>query len=345
VSATDNTGVTGYLVNETATAPAAGAAGWSASAPTSYTFASAGSKTLYAWAKDSAGNVGGQSKVITITVADSIPPIVTLFSIPETSTSLTVGITSFTASDNVGVAGYMVTEGSTPPVATSANWISRAPTSHTFSGPGEKMLYAWAKDAAGNVSASKSSKTTISVADQDLSGMKVWQGKWFRVKFQKTEGESQRYGYLNIRSWDEAGQLLHGALYSKGETSQWESSELLLHFTSGVSNRFLGWFDYDGALTFVFRMAGTLGSGGDLTRAMFVAVGQAREADEEDATATADEQESGSESDRVFTLGGTMISANRVPKSITDPQYNDDQDSSETPSRERRIKQRGVIEP
>jgi hypothetical protein len=33
VSASDNVGVTGYMVNEIATPPAAGAAGWSAAAP------------------------------------------------------------------------------------------------------------------------------------------------------------------------------------------------------------------------------------------------------------------------------------------------------------------------
>ena len=49
--ATDNVGVTGYLVNELATAPSPTASGWSASVPSSYTFTTAGSKTLYAWAK------------------------------------------------------------------------------------------------------------------------------------------------------------------------------------------------------------------------------------------------------------------------------------------------------
>jgi hypothetical protein len=50
-------GVAGYMVTESATAPAAGAAGWSPSAPTSYTFSSGGVKNLYAWAKGSTGLV------------------------------------------------------------------------------------------------------------------------------------------------------------------------------------------------------------------------------------------------------------------------------------------------
>ena len=49
--------VAGYLITTTATAPPATAAGWGATAPTSYSFKSAGTKTLYAWAKDGAGNI------------------------------------------------------------------------------------------------------------------------------------------------------------------------------------------------------------------------------------------------------------------------------------------------
>ena len=112
-TASDNVGVTGYMVNESSTKPLASATGWSGSAPTSYAFSSAGSKTLYAWAKDAAGNVSAsRSDSVTITspVSDTIRPTVTNFVIPSTATSLTVPITTFTATDNVGVAGYLVTE-------------------------------------------------------------------------------------------------------------------------------------------------------------------------------------------------------------------------------------------
>ena len=96
-TATDNVGVTGYMVNESATTPSAAAAGWSATAPASYTFASAGSKTLYSWAKDAAGNIStSRSGSVVITILDTTAPTVTGFSIPGTSTSLTVAITTFT---------------------------------------------------------------------------------------------------------------------------------------------------------------------------------------------------------------------------------------------------------
>ena len=150
-TATDNTGVTGYLVTENATIPTASSAGWSTNVPASYTFASAGAKTLYAWVKDAAGNVGGAISGVTITVSDATAPVITGFAIPANSTSLTVAITAFTATDNTGVTGYRVTETPTTPAASAAGWSTAAPASHTFASAGAKTLYAWVKDAAGNI--------------------------------------------------------------------------------------------------------------------------------------------------------------------------------------------------
>jgi hypothetical protein len=163
-TATDNTAVTGYLLTETATAPASTAAGWSATAPTSYAFASSGTKTLYAWAKDAAGNVSTSlSAMITIVLADAVRPVVTSFTIPAAAMTLTVPITTFTASDNTAVTGYLLTETATAPASTVAGWIATAPTSYTFPSSGTKTLYAWAKDAAGNVSTSLSATVVITI--------------------------------------------------------------------------------------------------------------------------------------------------------------------------------------
>jgi C1A family cysteine protease len=87
---------------------------------------------------------------------DSTPPTVTGFSIPSTATSLTVNITTFTATDNAGVTGYRLTESATAPSASASGWSATAPETYTFSSAGTKTLYAWAKDAAGNVSTSLS---------------------------------------------------------------------------------------------------------------------------------------------------------------------------------------------
>lgn len=166
-TATDNVGVTGYLLTQTSAKPSATAAGWTSAKPAGYAFTSAGAKTLYAWAKDAAGNVSNSlSGTVTITlppVSDTTAPSVTAFDIPASSTTLTVAITTLTATDNVGVTGYMTTESSTRPAATASGWASSRPASYTFSSAGSKTLYAWARDAAGNVSSGRSDTTTITL--------------------------------------------------------------------------------------------------------------------------------------------------------------------------------------
>ena len=73
LSATDNTAVTGYLITETATAPSLTLPGWKATKPTSYQAAQAGRKTLYAWARDAAGNVA-TPKTANCTLNTTQPP-------------------------------------------------------------------------------------------------------------------------------------------------------------------------------------------------------------------------------------------------------------------------------
>ena len=166
LAATDAIGVTGYLITESATAPAASATGWSATAPTSFTFTTAGSKTAYAWAKDAAGNVSSaRTATVTITLPDVAAPIVGTFTLPATATALTVPVSGLAATDNFGVTGNLITESATAPAASATGWSATAPTSFTFSGEGSKTAYAWAKDAAGNVSASKSATVTITLPD------------------------------------------------------------------------------------------------------------------------------------------------------------------------------------
>ncbi|NQU87016.1 MAG: hypothetical protein HQ541_14765, partial [Mariniphaga sp.] len=95
-------------------------------------------------------------------VTDKVKPIVTGFAIPATSTSLSVAITAFAATDNIGVTGYLLTETSTTPSAGSVGWSLVKPATYTFFTIGSKTLYAWVKDAAGNVSASLIANVSIS---------------------------------------------------------------------------------------------------------------------------------------------------------------------------------------
>jgi len=102
---------------------------------------------------------------ITGDTGDTQAPIVNTFTLPATASSLTVSITSLDATDNVAVTGYLLTESSTTPSLSASGWSATKPTSYTFSSAGTKTLYAWARDAAGNVSVSKSATVTVSGTD------------------------------------------------------------------------------------------------------------------------------------------------------------------------------------
>ncbi|MBN2772842.1 MAG: T9SS type A sorting domain-containing protein, partial [Prolixibacteraceae bacterium] len=164
--ATDNNSVTGYMITESAAAPDATDAGWSASTPSSFTFFTEGSKTLYAWAKDEAGNVSTSvSNHVLITSSNAIKPTIASFAVPATSSSLVVPINRFIVTDNLSVTGYLITESTTIPQVMDLRWSATPPNSYTFSTEGTKTLYAWIKDAAGNVSDPYSSKVVIALSD------------------------------------------------------------------------------------------------------------------------------------------------------------------------------------
>ncbi len=164
IVASDDVALAGYWLSEDSVAPAPSAGGWSEAAPTTYAFSTPGSKTLYLWVKDAAGNLSaGATVVVTVVLPDVTAPVVTQFSLPVSTSSLVVVVTTLTASDAVGVTGYLLTEDATAPAADAGSWSASAPTSYTFSSSGAKTLYAWAKDAAGNVSSSWSEVVTVTV--------------------------------------------------------------------------------------------------------------------------------------------------------------------------------------
>jgi hypothetical protein len=98
-------------------------------------------------------------------------PTVTDFVLPDMHDSLTVPITSFTATDTddsksslAGVTGYLVTTTPTAPDASDGGWESSPPEAFTVDIDGVHTLYAWAKDAVGIVS-----EAVYSTVDVDLS--------------------------------------------------------------------------------------------------------------------------------------------------------------------------------
>ena len=167
-AATDNMGVTGYIVHrngtQIATSTTTTLADTGLSAATTYTYTVA--------ARDAAGNVSSaaSASVTTASAPDTTPP-----SQPAGFTAAAAGSTganlSWTAStDNVAVTGYIVRRGGTQiatPTATSfADTGLSAGTTYTYT--------VAARDAAGNVSSAASASVTTAPPPPSNSASLEW---------------------------------------------------------------------------------------------------------------------------------------------------------------------------
>lgn len=173
-SYTDFSSVTDPRISVSLTENATQCPAWSDTLPAYYDFsgiplAVPTSKTLYAFVKDAAGNVSAPAAgpaTTVITLPDTQKPTVDSFTIPDTSLSSTISITAFTASDNVGVTGYCVVEANDDSLCNNI-WSGTAPVSHTFTGLPEgnndKTLYAFARDAAQNVSTARTANVKVTI--------------------------------------------------------------------------------------------------------------------------------------------------------------------------------------
>ena len=82
----------------------------------------------------------------------------------QPSSSLTVVVTTFTATDAVGVTGYCIQPTNS---STGCTWYGTAPATYPFGTQGAKTLYAFAKDAAGNIS------TNTATDEVDTDGVTI----------------------------------------------------------------------------------------------------------------------------------------------------------------------------
>ena len=112
---------------------------------------------------DANGNPIAANYPFSYSTVDITAPAVTAFTATTPSTSLNIPISSLTATDNVAVTGYMITESSTPPLAGDAGWTGTPPATYSVASDGTYTLYPWAKDAAGNVSSLFGTPATVVV--------------------------------------------------------------------------------------------------------------------------------------------------------------------------------------
>jgi len=235
-------------------------------------------------AQDTAGNLNTDSTSTDNTVnytppsvLDTIPPTITAFTVPSTATSLTVSST-ISATDTVGVTAFMCTESSTKPDVNHPDW--KPPTSpgtysgtHTFATPGAKTLRSWAKDAAGNISTSKTAHVTITLSPPPEPDMTLWVGTWFKVKITGQEylalnpggdSEEETSAYLKISGWDPDNQILQSSLYQYDPSlGEWVSDPMDLHCVPGKALDFRTWTQVVGDVTYGFaaQIKGTVKAG------------------------------------------------------------------------------------
>lgn len=137
-------------------------------------------------AVDLAGNVGSASPASHTYLFDATPPenrapAGFLGSGATTAWSRSVSV-ALAATDSVGVVGFYLAESATPPRASSPGWSTVSATKNysatvTFTlsnGDGRKIVYAWFKDQAGNVSSAASDEIELKTVALDLTG--TWVG-------------------------------------------------------------------------------------------------------------------------------------------------------------------------
>ena len=95
----------------------------------------------------------------TMVILDLTRPVVNTFSAVPRTNFLIADIT-ISASDNALVTGYCVSESDT---GSGCGWTPSAPGIYTFATAGAKTLYAFAKDAAGNISDPYGATLTVSI--------------------------------------------------------------------------------------------------------------------------------------------------------------------------------------
>lgn len=137
-------------------------AGISCTLNVSITPVSAGSKIATLTIASNDPDSASVNVPVSLTAVDTEAPTVVAFSAPGTVKKHTIPIT-LTTTDNVNATGWLITENSTPPAAINVGWLSEKPADYDVTTNGDKTLYAFAKDAAGNVSMPASAIVTVAI--------------------------------------------------------------------------------------------------------------------------------------------------------------------------------------
>jgi len=91
---------------------------------------------------------------------DTVAPEITAFTIPSTTSHLVIDVETLAAEGEA--TAYLITESFATPTLESFGWQRSPPTRHIVTSPGTKILYAWARDAAGNISTGVPKEVVVS---------------------------------------------------------------------------------------------------------------------------------------------------------------------------------------
>ena len=184
LTASDAVGVTGHYSSESATTPDLSDSGWtSVSSATTYsgtanfTMSSGeGTKTVYAWFRDFAGNISVANND-TIILDQSAPSGSVSINSGASSTNSSSVTLTLTVTDGIGVTGYYVSNSSSTPTISTSGWTSISSTtsysgslSHTLGSGCNPYVYVWFRDSGGNISATSSDTITSVSSTTSLSG-------------------------------------------------------------------------------------------------------------------------------------------------------------------------------
>lgn len=171
--------------SSSSTAPAPDALGWqscttSAGAITATLVVGDGSKTIYAWARDVAGNVSTSTNVTT-TLDQTIPgaPTIVFSSNSTVNEKKKLATTSLTNSSCTDRAKILISTSTSTPLVTDAGWqncvTGAGGVSFTLSPAleGTYPLKAWAKDNAGNISPPTNLSFLYDISAPVMSSMNI----------------------------------------------------------------------------------------------------------------------------------------------------------------------------
>ncbi len=154
--------IAGYYISTNSNKPDGGAS-WNGSNSTTWT-TSQGAGTYYIWVKDAQGNISSNYKSVTVSKIETTAPHIDSVIPSSVNKNLTINASDEGGS---GVAGYYIsTENAAPTL--SSDWNNTNETSYTIDKPAG-TYYIWVKDAAGNISTSKTANIAeSSTTDNNL---------------------------------------------------------------------------------------------------------------------------------------------------------------------------------